>query len=67
MICDCEDWAENIEKVHAPIVLQSVRSGGSYQYDGKMFTHCPWCGDELQADPEEAWAARNDVANGTAE
>lgn len=50
MICDCKDWRENIAKVNAPLMLQAARSGfdSSVRYDGKQFTHCPWCGSELR-------------------
>lgn len=50
--CPCSDWKENIDKVNAPMVLQSLRSGGEYQYEGKQFTHCPWCGKKLEEDEE---------------
>lgn len=51
MKCDCFDWQENIEKVNAPLMLQAARSGfdPSVRYDGKQFTHCPWCGNPLKA------------------
>lgn len=45
--CDCQDWKGNIGKVNAPIILQSVRSGGAYQFDGKAFVFCPWCSKPL--------------------
>lgn len=50
MICDCTDWSENIEKVNAPLLLQAARSGfnPAVRYDGKLFTHCPWCGNLLK-------------------
>ena len=40
----CADWIVNIQKVEAPMIFQSVRSGGRYQYDGVKFRYCPWCG-----------------------
>lgn len=36
-----------MKKINGPIVLQSVRSGGAYQYDGKPFVFCPWCGKRV--------------------
>lgn len=50
MICLCKDWSENIAKVNAPLMLQAARSGfdASVRYDGKQFTHCPWCGNPLK-------------------
>jgi hypothetical protein len=45
--CTCADWDENIAKLNAPILLQTARSGGSYQYSGKKFVYCPWCGKSL--------------------
>jgi hypothetical protein len=44
--CPCDDWSENIELVNGPIQLQFVRTG--YDYKGKKFTHCPWCGKGLR-------------------
>lgn len=50
--CDCLDWAANIEKVNGPILLQSLRSGGRYQYDGTAFKYCPWCSYVLKEKAE---------------
>lgn len=47
LFCGCPNWEPEIRKLNGPIVLQSVRSGGRYQYDGKSFTFCPWCGERL--------------------
>ena len=52
--CDCEYWKIGIEKVNAPITLQSASSGYVWQYDAKPFRFCPWCGKELVAEPEVA-------------
>jgi hypothetical protein len=46
--CNCPDWEPQIAKINGPISLQSVRSGGAYQYDGKQFVFCPWCGSRLK-------------------
>ena len=46
--CLCAEWAENLPKINSPIMLQSIRSGGDYQYDGLAFRFCPWCGCELE-------------------
>jgi len=48
--CDCEDWIPECEKINAPIQLQSARSGFRWQYDGKPFKFCPWCGKKLKDD-----------------
>jgi hypothetical protein len=45
--CDCPDWDKEIRIVNSAHVLQSVRSGGGYQYPGKQFKFCPWCGKAL--------------------
>ena len=45
--CTCPDWKKGIDKINAPIILQSARSGGFWQYDGKTFEYCPWCGKVL--------------------
>jgi len=44
----CADWPVQIEKVNGPIMLQSARSGGAWQYDGIPFRYCPWCGARLE-------------------
>ena len=44
MKCGCKDWKENIDKVDAPWLLPLSAVG---DYDGKPFTHCPWCGKKL--------------------
>jgi hypothetical protein len=45
--CSCPDWEPELKKINGPIVLQSVRSGGAYRYNGKQFIFCPWCGERL--------------------
>lgn len=48
MECKCEDWAENMPKVNAPLMLAVARNPDTaQQYDGKPFEYCPWCGEEL--------------------
>lgn len=49
--CSCDDWTPNIDKINGPIVLQSIRSGGAYQYAGKKMVFCPWCGNKLTSIP----------------
>ena len=51
MICKCEDWKENIEKINDPIEFQAIRSCTS-GYTGKIFVYCPWCGKELEKENE---------------
>lgn len=46
--CPCPDWEPGIRKIDGPIALQAVRTGGAYQYDGKPFRFCPWCGQRLK-------------------
>lgn len=43
--CSCELWKINIERINAPIILQQIRSGTSFQCD--QFQYCPWCGKGL--------------------
>ena len=46
--CDCEKFEEGMKAVNGPITLQSMRSGGAYQFDRNyVFRFCPWCGDPL--------------------
>ena len=52
MNCTCKDWKPNIDKINAPITLQTLRSGGAYQFDGEPFHFCPWCGKELVDEQE---------------
>lgn len=52
MNCTCKDWEPNMRAINGPIVLQSIRSGGRYQYTGKQFVYCPWCGKKLKEQPE---------------
>ena len=47
MVCTCDDFAPNVEHINGPIILQSIRSGNTYQYPGKKFIYCPWCGSKL--------------------
>ena len=47
MKCNCKEWEDNIDKINAPMILQSARSGGRYQYEGITFKYCPWCGNPL--------------------
>jgi hypothetical protein len=42
----CPDWEPQTKILDAPIILQSVRSGGAYQYPGIPFRYCPWCGKQ---------------------
>lgn len=46
--CCCEEWRVNLPKINKPIILQTVRSGGQYQFDGAPFRYCPWCGKQLR-------------------
>jgi len=48
LFCACAAWEPNIKHVNDPIILQSARSGGSYQYKGQPFVFCPWCGERLK-------------------
>ena len=44
----CDKWEDGIKAVNGPIHLQSMRSGGGYQFDQKFtFNYCPWCGEKL--------------------
>jgi hypothetical protein len=61
MNCACLDWKRNIDKLNAPILLQTARSGGSYQYDGEQFRFCPWCGCELYASVFESVSTNGEV------
>ena len=45
MECTCTDWHENIGLVNAGFQLAYIH--GCKGYEGKKFSHCPWCGKEL--------------------
>jgi len=48
--CGCEKWEDGVKAVNGPITLQSVRSGGAYEFDQDyVFLFCPWCGLRLNA------------------
>lgn len=47
--CSCELWKLNIERINAPIILQQIRAGTSFQCD--QFVFCPWCGKSLTGKP----------------
>lgn len=53
MDCTCLGWKQNIGKLNASFVLQSARSGGKNQYNGKEFEFCPWCGKNLHDKPKD--------------
>jgi len=44
--CNCKDWEENIDKLNAGWVLESVHGGTGYA--GKFIVFCPWCGLRLK-------------------
>lgn len=55
MKCECcLTWTSNIEKVNAPIFNMAARSGFLWQYEGKPFEFCPWCGNKLVPDSTPA-------------
>lgn len=48
--CKCEKWEEGFKAVDGPMALQSIRSGGKYQFNQDyIFLFCPWCGVRLIA------------------
>lgn len=48
MICKCADWKPNMELVNEPLLFCAARNPGQWNYEGKVFKYCPWCGSELQ-------------------
>lgn len=41
----CNMWKPGMEAINGPIITQTVRSGGAYQFDQKYrVIYCPWCG-----------------------
>ncbi|GAG00398.1 unnamed protein product [marine sediment metagenome] len=45
--CYCTDWIEGIAEIEPMIDL--ARTHGIVLSEGyKPFTHCPWCGKELE-------------------
>jgi len=51
MICQCQDWKENLDKVNSGFTWKFIHGMGGY--DGKPFIFCPWCGERLTPEPEE--------------
>lgn len=46
--CVCAEWAPNIEKVNAPLMLAYARNpSAANMYRGVPFRYCPWCGEYL--------------------
>lgn len=53
--CSCDEWAPNIEKVNAPLMLMHARNPHQgNMYRGVPFRYCPWCGRWLEVDNEAA-------------
>ena len=46
MICNCQDWKENIDRANAGFVISHVHGLGGYA--GKQWSYCPWCGKGLE-------------------
>ena len=47
MICNCEDWRGNIDKLNAPTIFLQVTRSHMKPEPVKLFAHCPWCGKQL--------------------
>ena len=60
MKCNCNDWAENINKVSDPIIFQAIHGMGGYK--GKCFIYCPWCGKKLIDEDTEEKEAKGERA-----
>ena len=50
----CADFNPGMEAINGPIVLQSIRSGGKYQYPFKPIVFCPWCGKKINRETAES-------------
>jgi len=50
MICNCNDWEGNMEKINGFIVFGFTHQ---MKYTGKPFVFCPWCSKKLQEEKEE--------------
>ena len=57
----CADWQPQTELVNGPIIMQTLRSGGAYQYPGIPFRYCPWCGKKR---PEQEKQSNAEVRHG---
>ena len=56
--CTCDKFEAGLKAINGPIHLQSVRSGGKYQFDKEyVFKFCPWCGCQLHQPDDEHWNA----------
>ena len=54
LTCSCPDWASGTEAINGPIIEKAVRSGLTWQFTGKKFRFCPWCGKALAPPAPEA-------------
>lgn len=52
MICTCDDWKPEIDKINGFIVVASIRASQDL-YDGKLMVYCPWCGKMLIENEED--------------
>lgn len=48
---NCDDYKPNIEKLDNLNTFCAIQTAGPV-YDGKPFDYCPWCGYELEKEPE---------------
>ena len=63
LICLCDDWETQIQKLNGPIVLASIRAGRDL-FDGKPFKFCPWCGMQLMLETENAARTQDNPTDG---
>ena len=43
-VCTCEDYTQNMSKIDLIFDISYIHG---YEYKGKFFEHCPWCGKEF--------------------
>ncbi|HDZ27029.1 MAG TPA: hypothetical protein ENH65_11035 [Candidatus Aminicenantes bacterium] len=64
--CTCDQWEKGIKAVSGPIHLQSLRSGGQYQFDQDyIFLFCPWCGVRLVSPCRHCGSPSNEKTGNT--
>jgi hypothetical protein len=50
MVCDCQEWAQNIDALNSGFNLELAHGGKGYA--GMPIKYCPWCGKKLHQESQ---------------